>query len=94
MKELKPEIKALLYKLRGINADEEFVKKEFERLKLKKEMHRCNYEISYNILGNCFISSHLSTMSSTAEIAVMKYLIMGELLIDENYIEKDENTLL
>ena len=93
-KELKPEIKAILYKLRGINADEEFVKQEFERLNLKKEMHRYNHEITYNILGHCHISAHLSTMSSTAEIAVMKYLIRCELLIDENYIEKDENTLL
>jgi hypothetical protein len=94
MKELKPEIKSILDKLRGINADEEFVKKEFERLKLKKEMHRQSYDIMYNILGHCHISAHLSTMSSTAEIAVMKYLIRCELLIDENYIEKDENTLL
>jgi hypothetical protein len=93
-KELKPEIKAILDKLRGINADEEFVKQEFERLKLKKEMHRYSYDIMYNILGHCHISAHLSTMSSTAEIAVKKYLIRCELLNDENYIEKDENTLL
>jgi hypothetical protein len=87
---LKPEIKAILDQLKGINADEEFVKQEFARRNLKKEIHRNIYQIMYNILGHCHISDHLSTMSSTAEIAVMKYLIRCELLIDENYIEVEE----
>lgn len=87
MKVLKPEIRAILDKIKGINADEDFVKSEFEKRNLKKEIHRNHYEIAYNILGNCHISAHLSTMSSTAEIAVMKLLINWDLLIDENYIE-------
>ena len=90
MKILKPEIKSILDQLKGINADEEFVKQEFERLNLKKEMHRYNYEITYNILGHCYISAHFSTMSSTAEIAVMKYLIRLYVFVEENYIEVEE----
>ena len=89
MKTLKPEIKEINNKLKGCNADENFVKSEFERRKLKKEIHRQSYTISYDILGRCFISDHLSTMSSTAEIAVMKWLIKCDLFIDENYIDNE-----
>jgi hypothetical protein len=89
MKVLKPEIKAILDKIKGINADENFVKSEFEKRKLKKEIHRNHYEIAYDILGRCFITAHLSTKSTTAEIAVMKILITWDLLIDENYIENE-----
>lgn len=88
MKILKPEIKAINDKLKGINADEDFVKKEFEKRNLKKEIHRQSYHVTYDILGRCFISDHSSTKSSTAEIAVMKWLIKCDLLIDENYIEE------
>ena len=88
MKTLKPEIRAILDQIKGANACENFVKNEFRKRNLKKEIHRNHYEISYDILGRCFISAHLSTKSSTAEIAVMKLLITWDLLIDENYIEK------
>ncbi|GEM55264.1 hypothetical protein B0A58_07325 [Flavobacterium branchiophilum NBRC 15030 = ATCC 35035] len=88
MKTLKPEIRSILDKIKGVNADEDFVKSEVEKRNLKKEIHRSNYEISYDILGRCFISAHLSTKSSTAEIAVMKWLLTCDLLIDENYIEE------
>jgi hypothetical protein len=86
MKTLKPEIRAVLDKIKGANACEDFVKNEFKKRDLKKEIHRSFYNISYDILGKCFISAHLSTKSSTAEIAVMKWLITCDLLIDENYI--------
>lgn len=88
MKILKPEIRAILDQIKGANACEDFVKSEFRRRNLKKEIHRSNYEISYDILGRCFISAHLSTKSSTAEIAIMKWLLVCDLLIDENYIEE------
>lgn len=88
MKILKPEIRAILDQIKGANACEDFVKSEFKRRNLKKEIHRSNYEISYDILDRCFISAHLSTKSSTAEIAVMKWLLTCDLLIDENYIEE------
>ena len=88
MKKLKPEIRAILDKIRGANADEEFVKQEFEKRNLKTEMHRRRYSIWYDTLGNCFISDSYGTISSTAEIAVMKCLIICDLLIDENYIEQ------
>ena len=87
MKQLKPEIQEINDKLRGHNANENFVRSEFEKRKLKKEIHRQDYTISYDILGRCFISDQLSTKSNTAEIAVMKWLIICDLLIDENYIE-------
>lgn len=86
-KELKPEIRVLWDKMNGINADEKFVEEEFNRRNLRKEVHRNDYKISYNILGHCFISDMLSTMSSTAEIAVMKQLIKFDIVgNDENYI--------
>lgn len=92
MKTLKPEIRAILDKIKGANADENFVKCEFEKRKLKKEIHRYSYKITYDILGRCFISAHLSTKSSTAEIAVMKWLLACDLLIDENYIDNENKT--
>lgn len=88
MRQIKPEIRAILDQIKGANACEDFVKSEFKKRGLKKEIHRSSYEISYDILGRCFISAHLSTKSSTAEIAVMKWLLTCDLLIDENYIEE------
>lgn len=88
MRQIKPEIRAILDQIKGANACEDFVKSEFKKRGLKKEIHRSNYEISYDILGRCFISAHLSTKSSTAEIAVMKWLLTCDLLIDENYFEE------
>ena len=55
MKTLKPEIRAILDQIKGANACEDFVKSEFKMRNLKKEIHRSNYEISYDILGRCFI---------------------------------------
>ena len=83
---LKPEAKEILDKVKGIKADENFINQEFERRNLKKELSRNTFEIWYDHLGRCFVSAHYSTLSSCAEIACKKKLIMYDIVgNNDNY---------
>jgi hypothetical protein len=91
LRRLTDKARALNDKISGKNANEDFVKEEYERRNLKKELHRQTFTIWYDVTGKfCFVADNSSTMSSCAEVACMKQLIKWDIVNnDDNWI-KDE----
>ncbi len=86
---LKPEIRIIFNKIKGINSDENFVNQEFERRNLQKEIWKKSFTICYDNLGRCYVANHYSTLSSCAEIACKKNLIMYDIVDnDDNYMQE------
>ncbi|MEQ1733648.1 MAG: hypothetical protein ABL940_08245 [Bacteroidia bacterium] len=91
LRRLTDEARALNKKISGKNANEDFVRAEYEMRNLKKELHRQTFTIWYDVTRRfCFVADDISTMSSCAKIACMKQLIKWDIVNnDANWI-KDE----